>query len=132
MQNKANFPRFCAKNGYLEEKQSQFKANSKPIKPNQSQFKANSNPISNGAGICEADLGVSLEGRPCSLIIDYCPRFRGDDNIIWLKSLGDVFLSVENVCWLLQAVEPVVCEDVKVFVINGAGEVEVGLLAICF
>jgi len=38
MQNKPNFPRFCAKNGYLEEKQSQFKAN-------QTQFKANSNPI---------------------------------------------------------------------------------------
>jgi len=31
MQNKPNFPRFCAKNSYLEEKQTQFK-------PNQSQF----------------------------------------------------------------------------------------------
>jgi len=46
MQNKPNFPRFCAKNSYLEEKQTQFK----PIqthfqpkyaqnKPNQTQFK---------------------------------------------------------------------------------------------
>jgi len=34
MQNKPNFPRFCAKNGYLGEKQTQ----SNPI---QSQFKAN-------------------------------------------------------------------------------------------
>ena len=31
MQNKPNFPRFCAKNSYLEEKQTQFK-------PNQTQF----------------------------------------------------------------------------------------------
>ena len=39
MQNKPNFPRFCAKNSLLQEKQTQFK-------PNQSQFKPNSNPIS--------------------------------------------------------------------------------------
>ena len=38
MQNKPNFPRFCAKNTGLEEKQTQFKPNSNPIK-------ANSNPI---------------------------------------------------------------------------------------
>jgi len=38
MQNKPNFPRFCAKNGYLEEKQTQ-------TKPIQSQFKPNTNPI---------------------------------------------------------------------------------------
>jgi len=36
------------------------------------------------------------------------------------------------VWWLLQAGEPVFCEDAKVFVIDGAGEVKVGLLAICF
>jgi len=38
MQNKPNFPRFCAKNTGLEEKQTQFKPNSNTIK-------ANSNPI---------------------------------------------------------------------------------------
>jgi len=32
------------------------------------------------------------------LIIDYCPRFRGDDNIIWLISLRDaIVFRVENV-----------------------------------
>jgi len=50
MQNKPNFPRFCAKNEDFAQKQTQFKPNSKPIKANQSQFKPNqtqSNPISN-------------------------------------------------------------------------------------
>jgi len=45
MQNKPNFPRFCAKNEDFVQKQTQFKPNSKPIKanskPKQTQFKAN-------------------------------------------------------------------------------------------
>ena len=44
MQNKPNFPQFCAKNGYLGEKQSQtnpIQSQSNPIKANQSQFKPN-------------------------------------------------------------------------------------------
>ena len=38
MQNKPNFCRFWAKNGYLEEKQTQFKPNQTQFKPNQAQF----------------------------------------------------------------------------------------------
>ena len=45
MQNKPNFPRFCAKNGYLGEKQTQFKANSKPIKPIFTPYAPKINPI---------------------------------------------------------------------------------------
>jgi len=45
MQNKPNFPRFCAKNARLEEKQTQFKANSNPIKPKYAENKPNSKPI---------------------------------------------------------------------------------------
>jgi len=41
MQNKPNFPRFYAKNGYLEEKQTQSKPIQTQFKANQTQFKAN-------------------------------------------------------------------------------------------
>jgi len=48
MQNKPNFPQFCAKNGYLGEKQTQtnpIQSQSNPIqtqfKPNQTQFRPN-------------------------------------------------------------------------------------------
>ena len=48
MQNKPNFPRFCAKNEDFAQKQTQFKPNSNPIqtqsKPIQTQFKPNFNP----------------------------------------------------------------------------------------
>ena len=55
MQNKPNFPRFCAKNGYLGEKQTQsnpIQSQSKPIqsqsKPIQTQFKPNQTQFKTG------------------------------------------------------------------------------------
>ena len=85
MQNKPNFPRFCAKNGYLEEKQTQFK-------PNQTQFKANSNPIQTQSNPTCSELVEPISNHPRNSFPPYLVQRRIEFLLFYHLTFNQFFI----------------------------------------